>query len=585
MSEAIIEIRKFIRRNIKDGILDRPHKVKNELQKFVQRLYEYHKILEEEKDKSKNNQNLIKIIEEIEFKNKYLERNFQHLIDILGKIEKKSNKTFLKKNSLEVIEENKQLTKEILRFIQKIDKPCIHIERDIDVLDFEELMRTGAEKIPLDIYLFLTRVKPSQVTRKIKLSSGRRVFHTHSFYRREYRLRVPLEELQNIEEGTYEISIDMPYLISINVKESKEWLTAYKIRLFYEPAPIPTKLRAERLSREELDFQPDLVGVAGKISSIPSRAHTTELLGIKGTGKTFGILKAFREFLKNSNYIPLMYEFYGRKAYTLHDPLSYGNEEEWGDRLKIIQPLIKLRGLDATTFSMIENVLQSNNYYNIIMAVDDIHYVFENAEKNPFQISSIKQILKNIINLSHYPNFYSLLVTEEPLSFYAEKFKDDELKEMLKEFGEFRPHDLKDIDIRILNRVEVPLLNRSDIEKLIKIYLSDKETFKCLSQTGILRTGELLPFLETITSNNMRKIIYLFQKMVKYIKERNIKGHYFIEDILPISDELRIKIADLRENITTPTKPPRLWELGKDYFPEKIDVYDRLRKELGLNKI
>jgi hypothetical protein len=343
---------------------------------------------------------------------------------------------------------------------------------------------------------------------------------------------------EEIHEGRYEVDIGRFYQVCIDVRkihQPKKY--HYNIRCFPSLKIPPLKLRAERMTREELDNIPSLSSMPDYLYDgiLDGALKNILLIGNRGVGKTFTILKMARRFVKDTNnFIPLIYRFHGDDVVSLLSPEKYGSREEWGERYKYLSELPKELTHPQKIFEELEGIKDKK----IIFTLDDVHFMFEGVMKRKIDLNYLIGILKSVRDLPAEAS--RILLSDDFLVNYAERFNNRELDEILFNFGEIVPR-LRS-DYRFFFRIPDIIPNRKILEPPTKISkLIDTFGMKFGSYYIDGRRKRLVSIdsiLDELIGNNPRRVLRFSYELINFMKKR--KSLYEKDKFLINSDDLRM---------------------------------------------
>ena len=142
------------------------------------------------------------------------------------------------------------------------------------------------------------------------------------------------------------------------------------------------------------------------------------VLGPKGSGKTFQVMKALSETVyRNKEFVPAMFIFERSKKVELLDPLKIASPEIWGERLELYSQDRK-------------ELLRSSN----AIVVDDIHYICEAIVKKEFDPNKLIKFLKGVLDYVDAGK-KAVLVSEDLVNFYTKDLGIKEFDELWPKFG------------------------------------------------------------------------------------------------------------------------------------------------------
>jgi hypothetical protein len=148
------------------------------------------------------------------------------------------------------------------------------------------------------------------------------------------------------------------------------------------------------------------------------------LLGPKGSGKTFNIMRFLsKNIKKNEDFLPVMltYSPPSYKERILH-PFSFCSPDAWKVRYDIFSSATK------------EELMEKAS----IIIYDDIHYRCENIIRGKESVENLVNDLRRILNKVKEGG-KAILVSEDLLYSYAKTLRSEKLNEILPSFGQVPP--------------------------------------------------------------------------------------------------------------------------------------------------
>jgi hypothetical protein len=146
------------------------------------------------------------------------------------------------------------------------------------------------------------------------------------------------------------------------------------------------------------------------------------LLGPRGIGKTFNVLKALSiELNENKEFIPVVFTYPPGGPSEVLDPLKLASRDVWGERYSILQSC-------RTNEDFINN--------STLVVYDDIHYRFANILKGREDPSNLSNELSKVLERAK-DGKKVVLISEDPLLAYIEElYRQGFDREILKQFDE-----------------------------------------------------------------------------------------------------------------------------------------------------
>jgi hypothetical protein len=382
-----------------------------------------------------------------------------------------------------------------------------------------------------------------------------------SYRRKNYVAEIGYE----LQEGKYKVDVGKMYQLGINVRKTRT--NFYKIRCFPILEIPPFKLRAEMLNRKELDEQPSLSFMPIHLYDIvkSEMRNNLEMLGVRGVGKTFILMKMARKLVRETKHIvPIIYRFYGSSSVTLLDPEKYGSRKEWGKRYESIS---KMSPKVFNPNTILEEVSEMSNDWKVVLGLDDIHYMFEGVEKGEMNLRYLTDILKAVRDLPK--NVSKILVTDDVLSCYAERFDDRDLENVIFDFGEITPRLYRELMIKD-KRDEILGVtpNRIFVEPSYYTPFSILSIFKIKG----IEDKRIEDFFDFATNRNPRKILKLAHEIINFLEEEKLLYQIKFLTFYEIETFLQKKVGFSKDDIRKLAQPST--------HAETLQVYDKLFKFL-----
>jgi len=199
------------------------------------------------------------------------------------------------------------------------------------------------------------------------------------------------------------------------------------------------------------------------LSHDPWAQRVQYYMGPKGSGKTTIWRKAISKGVHDDKeFLPAMFIFRSAKNLELLHPLKIAPHEVWGKRLETYYSK-SMRELTKSVDALI---------------YDDIHYMCEAVRGGELDKGKFIDFLNSCLS-SIDDKKKVVLISEDMISYYAEKLKMKEFDEILPKFGMGSPQKLLDYDyVQNIDHMafrEVPQLNYIDWQSLFPVYGIDAE--------------------------------------------------------------------------------------------------------------
>lgn len=174
------------------------------------------------------------------------------------------------------------------------------------------------------------------------------------------------------------------------------------------------------------------------------RKRPKVLIGDKGSGKTFHLLKAMRKCVKESeDLIPVIWGYKKEGELKYLDPLKIAPREEWNERLSELD--------DADTVEAKLSVAD-------VVIFDDFHYAAEAVKEGSLQPQYLIDFFKGI--LEEIKSGKKIVISSaDQLSAYTDLVEDEEFEDIIAEFG-FGDPKKKNVDPLSKLKVEKPAYDK-----------------------------------------------------------------------------------------------------------------------------
>ncbi|NQT09485.1 hypothetical protein HQ586_10445 [Candidatus Bathyarchaeota archaeon] len=151
--------------------------------------------------------------------------------------------------------------------------------------------------------------------------------------------------------------------------------------------------------------------------------HPLFMLGPKGIGKTFTVLKALnRRIRETPDFLPVMFIYRKNNTFELLPPLALADAEDWGERLSFYEDMDDER---------LKTLLERAD----AIVMDDLHYRCEAILNGETSLGLLIADLMLILELVETGKKV-LLVSEMPLAYYGDIIEDEEFDEVLAYYGQ-----------------------------------------------------------------------------------------------------------------------------------------------------
>jgi GTPase SAR1 family protein len=146
------------------------------------------------------------------------------------------------------------------------------------------------------------------------------------------------------------------------------------------------------------------------------------LLGPRGSGKTFNIMKALsKELNENKDFIPVVFTYQPGGPSEVLEPLKLASKDVWGERYSILQSC-------RTDEDFMNN--------STLVVYDDIHYRFGDVLKGREDPSNLSNQLSKVLKQAKNGKKV-ILISEDPLIAYIEElYRQGFDQEILNQFDE-----------------------------------------------------------------------------------------------------------------------------------------------------
>lgn len=214
--------------------------------------------------------------------------------------------------------------------------------------------------------------------------------------------------------------------------------------------PVYFKERAEDYTFEELNHMSTLTSDVEKIGDYLRSpmyiGRPLMVVGDKGSGKTFAVIKALMEHIHRSKeFVPLMLMFKQKNEIKPLDPLVLGPQEVWGERLKKMN---------------MENIVEFLQLADAIV-LDDIHYICEAITAGEYPPRRFVDFLESVLKQVKKKKKVVLLAADQ-LSYYSPVIGIKRFDKLLPRFGLYTKDWDEDhkVDILAVMYMSPPGLNQ-----------------------------------------------------------------------------------------------------------------------------
>ncbi len=295
---------------------------------------------------------------------------------------------------------------------------------------------------------------------------------------------------------------------------------------------IPLEARAENI-------QPSIIRQMGSIDervifkvsdySTNSLKHPLFMMGPKGYGKTFAILKALNRLIREyPKFLPLMFVYKKSRVFELLPPTFIAEPESWGERLSLFDSDIK---------TLVERA--------DFLVMDDIHYRCEAIIDGEASLTIFIDDLKLILEFVEMGKKV-LLVSEEPLAYYGDLIQDEELDEVLAQYGQI-PYR------RLVGRNKI---KTQAIISSFEVLPIEHETWSHLFATYGFKAEDAVRQIIYNISNRPRFFIRIMQL---FMESRTFSVPITIEDLVRVAIERGVKPSVFETPIV---RTSELWRKG-----------------------
>jgi len=286
------------------------------------------------------------------------------------------------------------------------------------------------------------------------------------------------------------------------------------------------------------------------------------LLGRKGSGKTLAVLIALLKFCMENK------DGQDNLAFVRFDPQTH---------------TIKTHYLSK--YSSLEEL---ENHTPSLIVIDDLHYMLEYCYENHAFLTDVLNLLESVVK----KKTKILLISEEPLLFYAEKLQDERLNKLCHTFGQFAKFcDMSD-DLNYMAFSEIGYLT---LENWLK--------FAVWAELSIDREILEICFFLNPTPRTLVKLVHLFESTTITFEQfftltkkrlQNINLPWELENVLsegltePIFDSSYCTYGEIftlsreltgDEEAKTLAKDTRVKLLEDEQF--KVEVAERFGKSVS----
>ena len=337
---------------------------------------------------------------------------------------------------------------------------------------------------------------PEQLKKEKKYIKGNDAYSTflNHLFGSEYELR-DITEVHPKQSSQSEYENNVKYLAEVENLKNGDTFTLESSVL--HKGKLDDRKWEQKKKLEKRSFKLDVENKLYDLSDYEGEKEIKFLVGPKGMGKTYSLMQALNTGLKiNKNYIPLVLQYKNNESIALMKMTNILEKEEWGDRLDKIRDARK-NGLDGM-FEKADMII-----------IDDLHYMCEDVLYGNMNVDELVGLLESVKKYSE-ENKRIVLVSENPLNYYAEMIQDSRLNKLLPYFG-FRDN----------NRVEESNIeqNVSSMSYMEIINVIPESVQKNIEEMGVKLEGEKYEVNEKILSKIWEKT----NNPRKYIKEVNEK--------------------------------------------------------------
>jgi|GEM_PF-2035370 len=280
------------------------------------------------------------------------------------------------------------------------------------------------------------------------------------------------------------------------------------------------------------------------------KGHPLLLIGDRGSGKTFNVRKVLSNLLdpnyrglevllnykttfvkknkdfKPEEFTPGMFVFKRAEELEFLEPTKLASPEVWGNRLE------KYRAKS-------HNELLKNSNPIIF---DDLHYMCENIIEDKLDPKTLTNFLSDVLKEVDVGKNV-LIISDDQLSAYAEKIRDEKLDEFLPRFGEIRPsrlHQGKSKSYEELKKYRKEINSVDRMARLIVPLLSYDDFKKLFEASSIKADNSIKYFFYENSSNKSPRTFARF--IAEFPDPENVDKESFIE-----AGKRRIKELNLDE--------------------------------------
>ncbi len=298
------------------------------------------------------------------------------------------------------------------------------------------------------------------------------------------------------------------------------------------PLLIPLAERAENI-------QPGIIRQMGSIDErvifkvsdyiTNSLKHPLFMMGPKGYGKTFAILKALNRLIREyPKFLPLMFVYKKSRVFELLPPTFIAEPESWGERFSLFDSDIK---------TLVERA--------DFLVMDDLHYRCEAIIDGEASLTIFIDDLKLILEFVEMGKKV-LLVSENPLAYYGDLIQDEELDEVLTQYGQI-PYR------RLVGRNKI---KTQAIISSFEVLPIEQENWSNLFMTYGFKAEDAVRQIIYNISNRPRFFIMMMQF---FMENRATAVPITIEDLVRVAIERGVKPSYLRIPIV---RTSGLWREG-----------------------
>lgn len=299
------------------------------------------------------------------------------------------------------------------------------------------------------------------------------------------------------------------------------FLNAHQDKLYDEGSKFNLRERAEKYTYDEFI---NMETINGRLYFqlcdfiVKNCKYPLFLLGDRGFGKTFNTFKAISDIL-----------YYGHRSNPQNLDFKISKDDVC---IFLFKENERLESMDI--YSGIRQKVDIENIFSLtekakLVVFDDIHYMCENAIDGKLSIAFLTEFLRTISNICK--NKRVILISDEPLLYYAEYINSKKFDAILPRFGEKKFDNSKKFDAneqkRQINKVSwlskllVPPLDVSDFSYVVLLSNGKKidsfvAKFMCSNLTCNLRSP--VRFVNLFNTNEITREVFINTAMERLKK-------------------------------------------------------------------